>query len=255
MQPSTKARRPFPARTAIMILLALSLLCAGILTPRRTALAADTVVDLELVLAVDASGSVSQRRFDLQRDGYAAAFRDAQVLRAILSGLSQSIAVTMFQWTGPRLQAHVVPWMVVKDDASAKALADAIAGSQRRIFGGGTSISGAMDFAMTLFPTSGVTAARRVIDISGDGANNNGRSIEAARQDVLKAGVTINGLPILSVEPDLDDYFERYVIGGDGAFMVPAKNYESFGDAIVKKLIAEIARRAPQARRFAGAAR
>ncbi|HEY0569720.1 MAG TPA: DUF1194 domain-containing protein, partial [Xanthobacteraceae bacterium] len=108
-------------------------------------------------------------------------------------------------------------------------------------FGGGTSISGAMDFAMTLFPTSGVTAARRVIDISGDGANNNGRSIEAARQDVLKAGVTINGLPILSVEPDLDDYFERYVIGGDGAFMVPAKNYESFGDAIVKKLIAEIA--------------
>ena len=97
--------------------------------------------------------------------------------------------------------------------------------------------------------------ARRVIDVSGDGANNNGRSLEPARQDAVAAGVTINGLPILSVEPDLDDYYARFVIGGDGAFVVPAKDYESFGEAIVKKLIAEIASRAPQSRRFAGASR
>ncbi len=198
-------------------------------------------VDLQLVLAVDASGSVSQYRFDLQRDGYAAAFRNPQVLRAIFSGINQSIAITMFQWTGPRLHALVVPWMAIRDDASARAAADAIQASQRHIFGGGTSISGAMDYAMTLFPTGEFSGTRRVIDISGDGANNNGRSIVAAREDVLKAGVTINGLPILAVEPDLDDYFEQYVIGGDGAFMISTKSYENFADAIVKKLIAEIA--------------
>ena len=193
------------------------------------------------MLAVDASGSVSQRRFDLQRDGYASAFRNQQVLRAIFAGINQSIAITMFQWTGPRLHTVVVPWMVIRDDSSAKAASDAIQASQRHIFGGGTSISGAMDYAMTLFPQGDLKATRRVIDISGDGANNNGRSIVAAREDVLKEGVTINGLPILSVEPDLDEYFERFVIGGDGAFMVSCKSYEDFAGAIVKKLIAEIA--------------
>jgi hypothetical protein len=248
MKPSLLSTGPLAVRLAAAFL---ALLCAGLSSAGRPARAQDGV-DLALVLAVDASGSVSQRRFELQRDGYAAAFRQKQVLSAILSGLNRSIAVTMFQWTGPRLHAHVVPWTIVKDEASAKSLADAIAASQRQIFGGGTSISGAIDFAMTLFPTLGTVPARRVIDVSGDGANNNGRSVEPARREAIAAGVTINGLPILSVEPALDQYYEHFVIGGDGAFVVPAKDYESFGDAIVKKLIAEIAGRAPQSRRFAG---
>ena len=198
-------------------------------------------VDLQLVLAVDASGSVTQRRFDLQTQGYAAAFRNPQVQRAILSGPHQSIAVTMFQWTGPRLHVQIMPWMVIRDSESAEAVAKVIGSSQRQIFGGGTSISGALDFAMTLFGQTQLLGERRVIDVSGDGANTSGRSILLAREDVVKNGVTINGLPILSVEPDLDEYYARFVIGGEGAFVVPAKSYEDFGGAIVKKLIAEIA--------------
>ena len=210
-------------------------------------------VDLQLVLAVDASGSVSQRRFDLQRDGYAAAFRNIQVLRAILSGVNQSIAVTMIQWTGPGMHRPVVPWMIIKDEVTAGAVADAIAASQRQLYGGGTSISGTIDFSMGLFPLSPHEGLRRVIDISGDGSNNNGRSLIAARDDAIKAGVTINGLPILSVEPGLDTYFERFVIGGEGAFVIPARNYEQFADAIVKKLIAEIAAIPPGGTKFAEA--
>ncbi len=208
-------------------------------------------VDLLLVLAVDASGSVSQRRFDLQRDGYAAAFRNIQVLRAILSGQHQAIAVTMFQWTGAFLQRPVVPWMIIKDEVTAEEVAKAIAATERQLYGGGTSISGAIDYGMALFPKSPHQGDRRVIDVSGDGSNNSGRSPVAARDDAVRQGATINGLPILSVEPGLDSYFERFVIGGDGAFMVTARNYETFADAIVKKLIAEIASLPPGSARFA----
>jgi hypothetical protein len=202
---------------------------------------AESNVDLQLVLAVDTSGSVDQFRFELQRRGYAAAFRNAQVLRAIQSGLSQAIAVSMVQWTGPRLHVEVVPWMVIKDAASAEAVAAAIAAAPRRLFGGGTSLSGAIDYAMTMFPKSPFVGARRVIDVSGDGSNNGGRSPKLARDEAVAQGVTINGLPILSLEPDLDEYYRDNVIGGEGAFVVSAKSFDDFGDAIVKKLIAEIA--------------
>ncbi len=199
-------------------------------------------VDLQLVLAVDASGSVNQRRFDLQKQGYASAFRSARVLNAIRSGMSQAIAVTMIQWTGPRLQIHVVPWMVVKDEASAEALAAAIETTPRRLFGGGTSISGAIDYArLIVLAQSPFTATRRTIDVSGDGANNIGRPAALARDEAVRDGITINGLPILSVEPDLDHYYFENVIGGPGAIMVPADSYESFAEAILKKLIQEIA--------------
>ncbi len=206
---------------------------------------AEPAVDLQLVLAVDASGSVNQTRFGLQQQGYAAAFRHPQVLKAILSGAEQAIAVTMVQWTGPFLQVQVVPWTLIKDAASANAFADAIANSRRELFGGGTSISGAIDYAMTLFPESPYQARRRTIDISGDGANNAGRSIIGARDDAVRAGVGINGLPIVSIEPDLDHYYYTYVIGGPGSFMIPASNYENFADAILKKLILEIAANPP----------
>jgi hypothetical protein len=206
---------------------------------------AEPAVDLQLVLDVDASGSVNQTRFRLQQQGYAAAFRNPQVLKAIMSGAEQAIAVTMVQWTGPFMQVQVVPWTLIKDAASANAFADAIVGSRRELFGGGTSISGAIDHAMTLFPESPYKSQRRTIDVSGDGANNAGRSIIGARDDAVAAGVGINGLPIVSVEPDLDRYYFEYVIGGPGSFMIPASSYENFADAILKKLILEIATNVP----------
>ncbi len=202
---------------------------------------AQTPVDLQLVLAVDASGSVSDARFELQKQGYVAAFRNPQLLEAIRSGSSRAIAVTMTQWTGPALQLQVVPWMLIRDEASMRTLADAIDKAPRQLFGGGTSISGAIDHAVTLFPQAEFKGARWVIDVSGDGANNRGRSAIAARDDAVSAGVSINGLPILALEPNLDHYYRDNVIGGPGAFVIVAESYEDFAEAVLKKLITEIA--------------
>ena len=202
---------------------------------------AQTAVDLQLALMVDASGSVNQYRFELQKRGYVAAFRNPRVLEAILSGRTQSIAVAMVQWTGPFLHAQVLPWTLIKDEASAKSTATIVESTPRQLFGGGTSISGAIDHAMSMFPQSPFKAERRVIDVSGDGSNNSGRSVVRARDEAVAADVTINGLPILAFEPYLDQYYKDYVIGGPGAFMVVAKDFESFADAILKKMITEIA--------------
>ena len=206
-----------------------------------------TDVALALALAVDASGSVSDDRFELQKQGYAAAFRNRQVLNSIRSLTTQSIAVTMMQWTGPELHVQTVDWTLAKDGASVNALADAIEGSKRQLFGGGTSISGAIDYSRILLTASPFLGIRRVIDISGDGANNRGRAVTLARDEAVRDGISINGLPILSLEPDLDRYYYDNVIGGPGAFMVPARNYDTFADAILKKLITEIAGVAPNA--------
>jgi Protein of unknown function (DUF1194) len=224
-----------PSRIFASALLLILLLGSG-LQPQ-----AQTNVDLQLVLAVDASGSVNDTRFELQKQGYAAAFRNPQVIKAIMSGGEQAIAVTMMQWTGPFMHVQVVPWTLLRDAASAKAFADAIASSQRELFGGGTSISGAIDQSMMLFSYSPYVSARRTIDISGDGANTSGRSITHARDEAVRSGISINGLPILSLDPFLDRYYYNHVIGGPGAFMIPAANYENFADAVVKKLILEIA--------------
>jgi hypothetical protein len=165
---------------------------------------AETQVDLALVLAVDASGSVDMHRFELQKQGYAAAFRNPRVLNAF---------------------------------------AAAIAAAPRQLFGGGTSISGAIDYGRLLLLQSGVAPTRRVIDVSGDGSNNSGRPVTFARDEAARDGIGVNGLPILSIEPGLDHYYRDYVIGGPGAFMVPADSYDTFADAILKKLITEIAER------------
>ncbi|MGA7487677.1 MAG: DUF1194 domain-containing protein [Xanthobacteraceae bacterium] len=202
---------------------------------------AQSAADLQLVLAVDASGSVDQVRFELQKRGYVTAFRHARVLQAIRSGPNQAIAVTMMQWTGPALQIPVVEWRLVGDENSAEAFADAIERAPRQLFGGGTSISGAIDYAATLFPRSPYRALRHVIDVSGDGSNNRGRPVTFARDEAVAAGIGINGLPILALEPDLDRYYYDSVIGGPGAFVVAARDYETFGEAILKKLITEIA--------------
>ena len=202
---------------------------------------AQTPVDLRLVLAVDVSGSVSDERFKLQLQGYAQAFRSWRILDAIRSGASRSIAVTVTQWTGPGQQAQVVPWMVVSDEASMLALADAIERMTRQLYGGGTSISGAIDHAMTLFPQGGASSGRQVIDVSGDGANNRGRPAAEARDEAVRQGVTINGLPILALEPGLDRYYQDNVIGGPNAFAIAAASYETFAEAVLRKLITEIA--------------
>src|SRR4051812_35178548 len=201
------------ARVRLCVFLAVLLLAAGFGAPAQ----AQTNVDLQLILAVDASGSVNDTRFELQKQGYAAAFRNPQVVKAIMSGGEQAIAVTMMQWTGPFMHVQVVPWTLVKDAASAKAFGDAIAASERELFGGGTSISGALDQSMMLLSQSPYRSQRRTIDVSGDGSNTSGRSIVIARDDAVRNGVSINGLPILSVEPLLDTYYFSYVIGGPGA--------------------------------------
>ena len=202
---------------------------------------ARTDVSVALVLAVDTSGSVSMDRFELQKQGYATAFRNPQVLSAVRSLGTQSIAVTMFQWTGPLLHVVVADWALIKDEASADAFAGAIDAAPRRLFRGGTSISGAIDYARVLLAQSPYKGARQVIDISGDGSNNSGRPVTMARDEAVADGVGINGLPILTVEPGLDHYYHDNVIGGPGAFMIPAANYDNFADAILKKLINEIA--------------
>ena len=218
----------------------LALICAFFLAAPSSAQSPQPV-DLALVLAVDASGSVDQVRFELQKQGYAAAFRHPRVIGAIQSGPSQAIAVIVMQWTGPALQVTAVPWTKISDAASANAFADAIARAPRALFGGGTSISGAIDTSMALLFDNPYRATRRVIDISGDGSNNRGRSVTQARDEAIAKGVGINGLPILALEPYLDRYYQENVVGGPGAFVIAAQNYETFSDAILKKLIAEIA--------------
>jgi hypothetical protein len=202
---------------------------------------AQTNTALNLVLAVDTSGSVSAGRFELQKQGYAAAFRNPRVLASIRSLDTQSIAVTMMQWTGPRLHVVVVDWTLIRDEASAEAFAVAIEAAPRQLFGGGTSISGAIDYSRLLLVQSSFKGERRVIDVSGDGSNNSGRPVTEARDEAVRDGIGINGLPILSIEPMLDRYYYDDVIGGPGAFMIPAENYDTFADAVLKKLITEIA--------------
>src|SRR5258708_5131672 len=182
-------------------------LALGLAFPAAAQRGSGQSVDLALVLAVDASGSVNQVRFELQKQGYVAAFRHPRVIGAIQSGPTQGIAVVMMQWTGPALQVVAVPWTRITDAASANAFADAIAKAPRALFGGGTSISGAIDTGMALLFDSPFRATRRVIDVSGDGSNNRGRSVTQARDDAARAGVGINGLPILALEPDLDRYY------------------------------------------------
>jgi uncharacterized protein DUF1194 len=227
-------------------LAALAALSLGLLLAAVSHAGAQGNVDLQLVLAVDVSGSVSEARFELQKRGYVAAFRDLRLLQAIQSGSQQRIAVTMLQWTGPVLQVQVVPWRLISGEASLHALADAIESTPRRLFGGGTSISGAIDYAMSLFAAANGQGGRRVIDVSGDGTNNRGRPVNEARDDAVRAGVSINGLPILALDPDLDQYYVHNVIGGPSAFVVAAASYETFAEAILKKLVTEIAAAPPR---------
>jgi hypothetical protein len=224
---------------ALLAVLALVLECSA------ASAAEQRPVDLQLVLAVDASGSVDATRFELQRRGYAAAFADPRILRAIRSGPHRAIAVTLFQWTGPLLQERIIDWTLVEDQSSAEALSAEIGEAPRRLFRGGTAVGAAIDYGAQLFALCPYPAPRRVIDVSGDGANNIGRAAAPARDAAVAAGITVNGLPILAIEPELDRYYRDNVIGGPGSFMIVAASFEHFAEAIREKLVAEIATASP----------
>lgn len=216
------------------------------------ALRAAEPVDLLLVLAADVSRSVTEPKFKLQREGAAAAITHPEVVKAITSGLNRRIAVCFVEWATAGQQNVVIDWTVIDDGEAARSFGDKLV-ELPRSFAGSTSISHAIDFSMIQLERSPYKAERRVIDISGDGNNNSGRSVTDARDDALAKGVTINALVILtpiaeSFRPEhtnppggLEKYFQDNVIGGFGAFTVVAENHEAFGRALTKKLIAEIA--------------
>jgi hypothetical protein len=202
-------------------------------------------VDLLLAIGVDVSRSVDAVRAGMQRDGYMNALRNPMVVRAATSGQHGAIAVVYFEWAGELLQRTVVPWTVIRSQADADAFTDELA-KHPPVSWSRTSISGAIDYAVGLFETSPHTAPRRVLDVSGDGPNNHGRSVTAARDEAVAKGIVINGLPVINDRPffaerDLDLYYEANVIGGSGAFMMVARSFDAFGSAILSKLIREIA--------------
>jgi hypothetical protein len=209
---------------------------------------AETDVDLELVLAVDISFSMDYEEQRLQRDGYIGAFRDPQIIKAIQSGVQGRIAVTYVEWAGPETQNVVIPWTLIDGPAAAEAFAvklETQAITRARM----TSISSALTFAGTLLRSNEFRGARRVIDVSGDGANNAGPPLAPVRDDLIKEGVVINGLPIL-LRPgtawstfdiaDLDVYYSSCVIGGSGSFMIPIKEKAEFSTATRQKLLIEV---------------
>jgi hypothetical protein len=213
-------------------------------------------VDLLLVFAADVSRSIDQHKFQLQREGYAAAISDRRVLEAITAGRHKRIAVAFVEWSGVSSQRVVIDWSVIDGPESAKKFGDQLV-ELPRSFAERTSISAGIDFSMGLLKNAPYQAARRTIDVSGDGTNNSGRDVTLARDEAVAAGVAINGLVILSERPmawnpehtnppgGLAHYYRTNVIGGPGGFVVVAENFDSFGQAIVKKLIAEIADAGP----------
>jgi hypothetical protein len=213
---------------------------------------ATEAVDLLLVLAADVSRSVDHPKFQLQRDGYAAAINDPRVMNAIMSGANRRIALCFIEWSGAGAQKVVIEWTLIDGPDAARKFSDALVEAPRA-FADRTSISGAIDFSMEMLARAPFEAPRRTIDISGDGTHNSGRGLLAAREDALATGVTINGLVILSERPlpwnpehtnppgGLAKYFQDNVIGGPGAFVTVAENFQSFGQALISKLVAEIA--------------
>jgi hypothetical protein len=207
----------------------------------------ETEVDLALVLAVDVSLSMDDDEQRLQRDGFVEAFRSAAVHDAIHKGVLGRIAVVYMEWSGPTEQKVVQPWTVIDGPARALAFSDRLAQAPTgRIFS--TSISGAIDYGLRLLGESGVDPLRRVIDVSGDGPNNTGRMVTLARDEAVRQGVTINGLPFMLKRPtgygdieNLDLYYQDCVIGGPGAFIVPVREARHFADAVRTKLVREIA--------------
>lgn len=212
-------------------------------------------VDVELVIAVDVSYSMDPEEQALQREGYIQALTSREFLTALREGANGKIAIIYFEWAGANDQKIVMPWRLIDGPEAADAVAAEIARAPYRR-ASRTSISGALKFAKPLFDNSGYRGLRRVIDVSGDGANNSGDLVALTRDDVLSAGITINGLPIMLNRPnfgsvdinELDIYYEDCVTGGAGSFVIPIRDRSEFVKATRTKLVLEIASREPEAR-------
>jgi hypothetical protein len=212
-----------------------------------------TEVDVELALAVDISFSMDPDEQELQREGYIHALTSNEFLRALKEGANGKIAVTYFEWANINERRVIVPWRLIDGPEAADAFVAEIAKAPYRR-ASRTSVSGALEFAANLFENSGFKGIRRVIDVSGDGANNNGPPVSVIRDEVLAKGFTINGLPVMvkdavntGMDIDaLDVYYEDCVIGGPGAFMIPIKNRDQFKDATRTKLVQEVAGLTPE---------
>src|SRR6266567_3031013 len=212
-------------------------------------------VDVELILAVDVSYSMDMDELAIQREGYAQAIVSKEFLQALKTGPNGKISVTYFEWAASSDQKIIIPWRLIDGPETADAVANEIMKTPIRR-ASRTSISGAINFAMPLFDENPYRGLRRVIDISGDGPNNNGSPVTVARDAALEKGITINGLPIMVKEPsystmDIDNpdfYSEDCVIGGPGSFVVTIKDREKFKEAIRTKLILEVAGRTPEHR-------
>ena len=197
-------------------------------------------IELELVLAVDTSSSVSPEEFDLQMRGFAGAFRDPSVIAAIAATGGSGIAVSMIQWSDNRRQQVAVDWQLLSDEDSVADFAAAIDATPRFLDGGGTAIGGAIEFSMAELARNAYDGRRKVIDISGDGRANQGASPDGLRDLAVLQGITINGLAILNEDTSVAGYYRANVIGGEGAFVITANDYGSFSQAILEKLIKEI---------------
>lgn len=220
--------------------------------------------DLLLVLAADVSRSIDRQKFELQRSGYAAAIADPRVLEAIQSGPHRRIAICFVEWSGYGAQKLVIDWTLIGDADAARQFGDHLIEAPRS-FADRTAIGGGIEFAMAQLDRSPFDAPRHTIDVSGDGTNNAGREVTLVRDEALAKGITINGLVILSDRPlsfnpehtnppgGLAKYYQDNVVGGPGSFVMAAEDFNSFGKAILAKLIAEIAA-GPRAPSFAGAA-
>jgi hypothetical protein len=227
-------------RWSFLLALALAQSLASSAVPAAE-LGQDRIVDLELVLAVDASSSVSSVEFDLQIRGLAEAFRDPRVVQAIRASGDLGLAVALIQWSDSRKQFLAVDWNIVHDAESAEALSEEIANTPRFVIGGGTAIGGALEYAIRQLETNDFEGRRKAIDVSGDGHSNQGVHPARLRDAAVKRGITINGLAILNEEPTVDSYYFANVIGGTGAFVMTANDYEAYALAILTKLIKEIA--------------
>ena len=228
--------------------LAFSSDAAPVTAPKFAQSAGAIPVDVELVIAVDVSYSMDPEEQALQREGYIQALTSREFMQALREGANGKVAITYFEWAGEFDQKIIMPWRLIEGPESADAVAAEIAAAPYRR-ASRTSISGGLMFAKPLFDRSGYRGLRRVIDVSGDGTNNAGALIVPTRDDVLAAGITINGLPIMLKRPvrvtmdieNLDVYYEDCVIGGPGAFVIPIKEREKFTEATRTKLVQEVA--------------
>jgi hypothetical protein len=226
----------------------LSSMALVLATRPGTARDGDKEVDVELVLAVDISYSMDLEEQRLQRDGYIKALTSPEVLNAIRNGMNGRIAVTYFEWAGANTQRIVVPWQVIDGPETADAFAAKLAAAPiSRWYR--TSVSGAILFGQELFEKNGYQAPRRVLDISGDGPNNHGMLVQDARDRALRAGIVINGLPIMINNgrrsvfdmDDLDEYYEDCVTGGPGSFVIAITERDQFVAATRQKILREVA--------------